>query len=118
MRETLFPDQLAILQHTYGADQYGRGGGHRNRFCAGGDDVIICAELVTMGLMRSWRSECLPYFNCYLTEDGIKAMRAASPLPPKLSRAKLRYQRFVRWSDAFGGTFRQFLAYEREVQRG
>lgn len=118
MPETIFPDQLAILQHAYGADQYGQGGGHRRVYCAGGDDVVICAELVTMGLMRSFRSWHLPYFNCIITDAGVAAMRQASPAAPKRTRAQLRYQRYLRWADAFDGTFREFLAYEREVVHG
>ena len=110
---TLTQEQLSILQHAYGADEYGLGGGNRNHYCAGGDDVIICAELVSMGLMQTFRRAWLPYYNCYLTKEGIAAMRAASPLPPKVSRAKLRYQRFLQWADAFDGTFREFLEYER-----
>lgn len=118
MPETIFPDQLAILQHAYGVDQYGRGGGNRRVYCAGGDDVVICAELVTMGLMRSFRSPHLPYFNCIITDVGVEAMRQASPAAPKKTRAQLRYQRYLRWADAFDGTFREFLAYEREVAHG
>lgn len=118
MPETLFPDQLAILQHAYGADQYGRGGGHRRVFCAGGDDVLTCAELVTMGLMRSFRSPHLPYYNCLITDAGVEAMRQASPAAPKKTRAQLRYERFLSWSDAYDGTFREFLAYEKESAHG
>lgn len=116
--EALFPDQLAILQHAYGADQYGRGGGHRRVFCAGGNDVIVCAELVTMGLMRSFGSPHLPYFNCIITDAGVEAMRQASPAAPKRTRAQLRYRRFLSWRDAFGGTFREFLVDEKRAIGG
>lgn len=109
----LTPEQLSILQHAYGADQYGHGGGNRNHYCAGGDDVIVCAELVSMGLMRTFRRKWLPYYNCCLTQLGITAMKLASPAPPRRTRSQLRYERFLSWADAFGGTFRQFLEYER-----
>lgn len=50
--------------------------------------------------------------------DAINAYEAALPPPPKLSkrkqRARERYQRFTNWRDAWQGTFKQFLAYEKE----
>lgn len=70
-------DQLHILQHSLGADQYGRREryGDRNHFCAGGKDEDICKELVALGYMvqhetTSW----LPYYNCSATGKGINAM--------------------------------------------
>jgi hypothetical protein len=31
------------------------------------------------------RTELFPYYNCTVTDAGIKAMQAASPKPPKLT---------------------------------
>lgn len=92
------PRQLEILQHALGLDKYGRNphpGYQRNHYCAGGDDVADCAELVTMGYMRSFRRERLPYFNCFVTDEGRAAVRRESPNPPKLTRSQKRYLRFL-----------------------
>jgi hypothetical protein len=52
---TLTKEQLQVLQHSVGADQYGRGGDNRNFFGTdkAGRDGQICESLVAMGLMRS-----------------------------------------------------------------
>lgn len=90
------PRLLEILQHALGADQYGRREGDRNHFCAGGDDVADCAELVAVGYMETFRREWLPYFNCTVTDVGKAAMLAASPEPPKLTRAQRRYREYLK----------------------
>lgn len=92
----LTPKQLEIIQHALGADQYGRRSGDRNHFCAGGDDVETCAELVALGFARQFERSWLPYFNVTITEAGKQAMREQSPKPPKLTRAQKRYERFLR----------------------
>lgn len=104
------PRLLEILQHALGVDQYGRGACTRNHFCAGGDDVADCAELVAIGFMRTFRRSYLPYFNCTVTDAGKAAMLAASPQPPKLTSAQQRYQRFL---DAdCGESFREWLKWD------
>ena len=77
---TLTAHQLEILQHALGVDQYGRGDMRRNHFCAGGDDVPDCAELVCLGYMRTFRRTWLPYFNCTVTNLGKAAMLEQSRL--------------------------------------
>lgn len=110
--------QLHILQHAYGADQYGQGGGYRRHFCAGAGDEQACRELVALGFMHEIGPRPhLPYYNCSITEAGIAAMRAASPAPPKLTRAQKRYRRFLDWADAYGGTMREFFEYEKNGGR-
>jgi hypothetical protein len=105
---------LHILQHTLGVDQYGRGRQYRNHFCAGGDDVALCEELSALGFMRRHATnEIFPGDNFSVTEAGRKAMVESSPEPPKLTRSQQRYHRFLNWADAYDGTFREFLAYER-----
>ena len=102
------PEQLGILQHALGVDKYGlteyyndgvyRYGfkSTRNYFCAGGDDQATCQSLVDLGYMREHRTtETLPYFNCSVTDAGIKAMRDESPAPPSLSRSQQRYREFL-----------------------
>lgn len=108
--------QLQILQHALGVDQYGRGEMYRNRFCAGGADVDLCKSLIELGYMKQHpTTDLFPYFNCSVTEAGKAAVRRESPKPPKLSRGKQRYLRFLNWSDATGGTFREFLDYLKEA---
>jgi len=105
------PRQLEILQHAMGMDRYGRRGrgSERNHYCAGGDDVADCAELVAIGYMRSFRREWLPYFNCVVTKDGWEAVRRESPVPPRLTRSQKRYRRWLEVADACNCTFGEWL---------
>lgn len=95
------PRQLEILQHTLGVDQYGRTPKGftpytRNHFCAGVSDEPDCRALVSLGFMvEHAKTERLPYFNCSVTDAGIKAMKEASPAPPKLTRSQKRYRAFL-----------------------
>lgn len=101
-------EQLQILQHSLGVDQYGQGEQYRNHFCAGGSDENICRELVALGYMQQHRTtEMLPYFNCSVTEEGKRAMAAESPTPPKLTRSQKRYRRFI--NEDSGMSFREWL---------
>lgn len=109
---TLTPEQLQILQHALGVNKYGRyderpGCDRRNHFCAGGDDEVICRELVAMGLMRTFERSYLSYYNCLVTDEGKKVMRKQSPKPPKLSRGQKRYRQFLRCN--LGISFREWL---------
>lgn len=89
-------EQLEILQHALGVDEYGRGDMYRNHFCAGGSDEAICRELVALGYMTTFERSYLPYYNCKVTEAGKAAMLAESPKPPKLTRGQQRYRKFLR----------------------
>ena len=107
--------QLHILHHSLGADQYGHGGGHRNHFCAGGSDEVICRELVAMGFMKLWphanpetgETPGYPYYNCSVTDAGKTAMLAESPAPPKLTRSQQRYRDYLKADTGF--SFREYL---------
>lgn len=117
------PRQLEILQHALGCDEYGQGAYpkvsphpdyypyHRNHFCAGGNDVETCKELVALGYMETFEREYLPYFNCTVTEAGKTAMIKASPKPPKLTRSQLRYRRFLEADSDM--SFRDWMRYEQ-----
>lgn len=114
---TLAGRQLEILQHALGLDKYGQGESHRNYFCAGSDDEVICRELVALGLMvEHQRTTWLPYFNCSVTDAGKKAAREQSPKPPKLTRSQQRYRRFLNraYTDM---NFQEWLRCEKEVKR-
>lgn len=105
------PEQLHILQHSLGLDQYGKGNAYRNHFVTGPgtDDYPHCQELVTAGYMlehpRSTLSGGDPVFT--VTDAGKNAVTAYSPKPPRLTRSKQRYQQ---WLDADAPVpFRQWL---------
>lgn len=111
-------EQLQILQHALGVDQYGRGEMYRNHFCAGGKDVPVCESLVALGFVETFERAYLPYYNCTVTEAGKRAMLAESPKPPKLTRGQQRYREFL--SADSGVSFREWLKYStarREVAR-
>ena len=114
------PEQLGILQHALGADEYGRGKdvGHgefnRNHFCADKADEQTCRDLVALGYMREHRhTELFPYYNCTVTDAGKAAMIAASPEPPKLTRSQKRYRDFLDTDN--GERFGEWL--KRETRR-
>lgn len=114
----LRPDLLKILQHSLGVDQYGRGRQYRNHYVAGGDDEARCRELIALGLMEQRGSgEGLCGVPFSVTREGIKAMHAASPAPPKHTRSQRRYQRWLEVKDAGFETFRSFLKYETQQAR-
>lgn len=108
-RLLLSPEQLQILQHSMGVDQYGQGQMYRNHFCAGGDDVVTCRELVALGYMREYAPSEItggdPWFR--VESAGIQAMFIDSPKPPKLSRSQKRYRAFLH-ADT-GESFGQWL---------
>lgn len=91
----LTSEQLHILQHSLGVDEFGQGKMYRNHFCAGGEDEDICRQLVDAGYMETFERPYLPYYNCSVTKDGKAAMAEQSPKPPKLSRSQRRYRRFL-----------------------
>lgn len=125
---------IEILQHALGLNKYGKCAahddpiqcrdhssdtlpGHRNRFCAGGNDAVICGELVAIGLMvQHPTTEWLPYFNCSVTDAGRKAVRELSLAPPKLTRSQQRWRRFINSGASESMSFREFLSYERAPQ--
>lgn len=93
--------QLHILQHSIGADQYGRRRreSDRTHFVtgAGSDDHPHCMALVDAGLMtRRSGSEISggdDIFN--VTAAGIAHVANHSPAPPRLTASQKRYQQFL-----------------------
>lgn len=88
------PEQLHILQHSLGVDEYGQGNMYRNHYVG---DCESCRPLVSLGLMTEHPASELtggdPLFR--VTEAGKKAMIEASPKPPKLTRGQKRYREFL-----------------------
>ncbi len=93
--------QLHILQHSIGADQYGRivRGGGRNHFVTGegSDDHPHCMALVAAGLMTrrtgSAISGGMDIF--HVTETGRAYVVKHSAKAPKLTRSQRRYGAFL-----------------------
>ncbi len=105
---------LHVLQHSLGVDQFGQGGMYRNHFCAGGKDVDLCRELVTLGFMVERPASELtggdPLF--HVTESGVNVVRNESPPPPKLSRSQKRYRQFLEADTGF--SFKEWLTRKRQ----
>ena len=108
-------EQLQILQHALGVDEFGQGEMYRNHFCAGGRDEDICRSLVDLGLMRTFTRSYLPYYNCEVTDAGKQAMLAQSPKAPKLSRSQQRYRQWLK-ADT-GRSFIEWLKDQSEWRK-
>ena len=111
---------LHILQHSLGLDEYGQGGQYRNHYVAGGDDVTKCQDLVALGYMREREgmppslTGGSPVFN--VTSAGIDAVALESPKPPKVSRSKQRYRRYLEFGDCFE-SFLDFCRWDAAPDR-
>ena len=112
-------EELSILQHALGLDEFGRGRQFRNNFVTGADtdDGRVCERLVGLGLM--WKRDGMVSLTggdtCYfVTDKGKFAVRTESPAPPKSSRSKQRYERFLRKDS--GLTFSEWLKRRRETR--
>lgn len=126
----LTPEQLHIIQHSLGCDDYGlsqhrrrdehdgRFGFYRNHYvCSPEADLIKLCEL---GLMRDGgaRDLCGGMHSYHVTEAGILAMDEQSPEPPKLSRSAQRYRDFL--AEDGGESFGEWLLrreHNRKIER-
>jgi hypothetical protein len=100
-------DHLQILQHSLGVDQYGQGAQYRNHFCPGGNDVMRCEELESLGLM--WRRTVFDDVCFHVSLKGKKFVSVHSPKPPKLSKSKLRYLQWMDVADLYDFGFGEWL---------
>jgi hypothetical protein len=103
---------LHILQHSLGVNQYGQGNQYRNHFATGPEskDFAKCQQLVDLGLMKDLgKTKIWDDMHCFVvTPKGIDLIALESPLPPKISRSKKRYQTYLRLSECFD-SFKDFL---------
>jgi hypothetical protein len=101
---------LQILQHSLGVDEFGEGEQYRNHFCAGIDDLALCRELKSLGLMDEFPpTKFIPYPTFVVTRIGKDAMKEASPRAPKLTRGQERYRRWLDVSDVCDISFGEWL---------
>jgi len=97
-------EQLHILQHSLGLDQYGRGTFYRNRFVTGvgSKDHPDCMALVDLGHMKRVANVKMfggdDYFT--VTETGKQAAVEHSPAPPKLTRSQQNYQDWLNYDSS------------------
>ncbi len=106
----LEPEHYDIIDH---AINRGAGG----RYCGGGDTMD---ELVAIGLMEfvgkpAWCPD--PYYG--VTDKGMEVYRewkARQPKPPRLTKSKLRYRRYLEFGDGFRN-FRDFLSWDANPER-
>lgn len=120
------PDLLHILQHSLGCDAYGRPtplgripnhddefGCYRNRYVTSPDspDGLKCQTLVQQGFMIDYGPQPIAGgMHCYsVTHQGFRAMKDASPTPPRLTRGQRTYKAYCEVADVFPGGFAQFL---------
>ena len=97
---------LHILQHSLGRDQYGKAGpsgDYRNHFCTGPscDNFALCREAVAQGLMTEHAPREISGGDHIfkVTDAGREYIAANSPAPPKVSRGKARYLKWLEVSD-------------------
>ena len=108
---------LGILQHALGRDQYGKsrrdGEDYRNHYCAGEgcDSLVTCREAVALGLMTEHAAREIsggdPIF--VVTGKGKAYIAEHSPAPPKVSRGKARYLRWLGGAGDVGISFGDWL---------
>jgi hypothetical protein len=95
-------ESLHILQHALGLDDYGQGNSYRNHYVAdaGGCSWDLLMAHVEAG--RMVRHEPRAIFGgdssyCFVvTLAGKEYVREHSPRPPRISRDKARYRRWLR----------------------
>lgn len=116
-------DQLSILQHSIGADQFGRQpqGSSRNHFVTEptSDDGRVCESLVILGLMVSCGSqgELTGGMTLYrATQLGIEAVSQFSPKPPKLTRSQRRYRDWLHADP--GVSFAEWAGFRKGRREG
>jgi hypothetical protein len=105
---------LHILQHSIGADHYGRivRGGGRNHFVTGegSTDHQYCMALVAAGLMTRRAGSAISggadIF--HVTDAGREYVRTQSAQAPKLTRSQRRYAHYLKVADCYE-SFADFL---------
>lgn len=112
---------LRVLQHSLGLNEFGEGRQYRNHFVAGGRDIELCRQAVSMGHMVERPASVItggsPWFS--VTPAGIEYVAQESPQltpAPKLTRSQKRYRRYLKYGDMFD-SFIQFCRWDAEPER-
>lgn len=112
-------NQLHILQHSLGLDEYGRGTFYRNHFVTGegSSDHADCVALVEAGYMGIRKNHPLAGGDdaFWVTEAGKRAVLDHSPAPPKLTRGQQRYQAYLDYDGSM--SFIEFLKWKSRENR-
>ncbi len=113
--EKMGKELLQILQHSMGLDQYGHGEQYRNHFVTGpgGKDFAKCQQLTEMGFMQDLGTmQLCGGMHCFIiTPAGKDYVAIESPTPPKITRSKARYKRFLEYGDSFN-SFLDFCRWD------
>lgn len=112
-------NDLHVVQHALGVDEYGRGIQYRRHFVTGpgSTDHPICMDLVSRGLMERREGSALTGGDdCFLvTPAGRAWMSETSPTPPRLTRSQQRYRDYL---DADSGLrFGEWVRHRRDPPR-
>lgn len=116
-------EQLHILQHSLGLDQYGRGAMYRNHFVTGEGSVDYphCMALVEAGHMNVRKQHPLSGGDdCFwVTDAGKKAVVDNSPAAPKLTRGQQTYRDWMNYdSDMSFIDYAKMKSHLRALERG
>lgn len=106
------PDQLHILQHALGLDNYGLGESYRNHYVGGSEK---CRTLVEMGYMLEMKPRSISGGEVWfmVTKAGIEAVRRESPKPKRMTRSQQRFSDYRDFDDAYHCTFKEFLQVQK-----
>ena len=108
-------EELEVMQHSLGCDEFGQGQQYRNHFVYDPERSygLICESLVAKGLMtRGRKDELTGGSQCYHVTDAGKAVMASeSKLPPAQTASQRRYAAFL--DEDSGLTFREWLSYQK-----
>lgn len=109
----LTPEELHILCHALGRDDYarlpsGRVDEYRNHYDPSEEVQPSIDVLVRLTLMEPY--ECLGGWTMYrVTDEGRRQAIKQAPPAPRMTRAARRYRKWQNTRDAHGLTFGQWL---------
>lgn len=115
-------EDLHILQHALGLDDYGQGSAYRNHFVAteGSESYGRCQAHADAGRMERHGPHGLyggmTSYCFVVTEAGQQYVKEHSPEPPRLSRSQRRYRAYLAADSSM--SFGEWLRHApKEAQR-
>jgi len=88
--------QLHILQHSLGLDQYGQGEAYRNHYVSDPNPDLIALEKLGYLHDRGPQSMMRGNHLYQVTPAGKQCIYRESPKPPKISKGRRKYLAFLR----------------------